>query len=70
MSNRYTVIYKNYQKDISEIKCVHFFVNSAEYFPPFCKISFSISLRLSEKNLKHISIQKRSILQWPNLTDS
>lgn len=40
---------KKLGKDISDIKCVHFLVSSAEYFPPFCMMIFSISFLLSVK---------------------
>ena len=42
---------KNHKKkDISEIRCVQFLVSSAEYFPPFCIIIFSISFLSSDRN--------------------
>lgn len=44
---------------MSQIKCVHFLVNSGEYFPPFCTMSFSISFRSSGR-CKLISIKQRN----------
>lgn len=41
-------------KDISHTRWVLFLVSSAEYLPPFCMTSFSISLRASVRN-KHVS---------------